>query len=425
MRIYIETYGCAANQGDASIAAGILAKNGHKIVEHIEDADILILFTCIVIDKTEQRMLHRMKIFGESGKPVIIGGCMPSALPSLVKKIMPSAALLPPRYIHQVSEVLEKKEVAFYQKDKATLPRMVDKKTNIPISDGCLYNCSYCITKKARGNLTSYSEDGIANAVHDAVERGCREVRITSQDTAAYGMDTGGSLPSLVNKICMIDGNFMVRIGMMHPISLKRGMDEITDLFLNERVYKFLHLPLQSGSDEILKKMRRGHTLGEFTNIVNKLRKKIPDITLATDVIIAFPSETEEQFEETCNAIKKIRPDVINITRFSPRPYTDVKKMKGRIGTKEAKERSRKMTEIASRITLENNRRCIGKSYNAIILEKHGNWMVGKTENYKSVFLEDGKIGEFVEVKVGDTTETHLFGAIENIIYKKNLLPLR
>jgi len=410
----VEAYGCAANQGDASIAEGILAKEGHEVVDNIDNADVLVLFTCIVIEKTEQRMLHKLKVFGETKKKVIVAGCMASALPERIKKLLPDAALLPPRAIHRIPDLIEnfeemREDVKFDNYDKAMLPIRAGIKVNIPISDGCLYNCSYCITKKARGNLTSYSEDGIARMAEHAIKNGCKEVRLTSQDTAAYGLDSGSSLISMVKKICSIEGDFRVRIGMMHPLSLQKRMDEIVDVFSEEKVYKFVHLPLQSGSDEILKKMRRGYTLDEFKEIVEELRNRVVDITFATDVIVAFPSESEEQFEETCNAITELKPDVINITRFSPRPYTDANKMR-RIDTKTAKERSRKMTEIASHITLKNNRRCIGKFYNALIMEKQGEWMIGKTENYKSVFLKEGKLGELLKVKIVDATETHLIG---------------
>ncbi len=410
MKVYMETYGCAANQGDASIAKGVLAEKGHELVEEIDNADVLVIFTCIVIDKTEQRMLHRMRIFGESGKPVIVAGCMASALPDVAKKTLPDAVLLPPNSVHQISDIIENKNVKDYPVDKALLPREVSMRTSIPISDGCRYNCSYCITKRARGNLISYSKGGIVDAVRDALGKGCMEIRLTAQDTAAYGIDSGASFLSLVDKICSTDGNFRVRIGMMHPISLKRRTDEIVGILLKKRVYGFIHLPLQSGSNEILKKMRRGYTVEDFMDAVSDIRKKIPGVTLATDVIVAFPSESEEQFEETVNTIKKIRPDVINITRFSPRPHTDAKRMEGRIDTKTAKERSRKMTEIVSQITLENNRKCIGKSYNVVIFERRGKWMVGKTKNYKSVFIEEGNIGDITDMDITGATETHLLG---------------
>jgi len=410
MKIYMETYGCAANQGDSSIMKGILQEKGHEICDDIKDADYILINTCIVINTTEQRMIHRLNTFKKEGKPIIVGGCMASALPHVVKKILPDAVLLPPKYIHHVADVVDKKNDGFFPKQKVFVPREIKIKLNFPISDGCLFNCSYCITKKARGNLISYSPEGIIEDIKFAVKNGCKEVRLTSQDTASYGKDTNASLPSLISSICKIKGEFRIRVGMMHPLSAYPIFDELLDSYANEKVYKFLHLPLQSGSERILKKMRRGYGIKNFLEMVKKFRKRYPDGMLATDVIVAFPSESDEDFDKTYDIVKKIQPDVVNVTRFSPRPYTDAKRMKEKIDTKVAKERSRKMAELAEKISLERNKACIGKEYVALIIEKRGEWMVGKTENYRSVFLKDGEIGEFVDVEIEDATVTHLIG---------------
>ncbi len=411
MHIYLETYGCAANQGDSSIIKGLLRKRGHTLCEDIKKSDCILINTCIVIDTTQQRMLHRLHTFKEERKPVIVVGCMASVLPHLIKEILPDASLIAPAHIHHVADVVEGKNNGFCLKEKVFLPREIETKMNFPISDGCLYNCSYCIAKKARGTLISYSSKGIIEDTRFAVEHGCKEVRLTSQDTASYGKDTHDSLPSLISKICSIEGTFRIRVGMMHPLSAHAIFNELMDSYADEKVYKFLHLPLQSGSDDVLRKMRRGYVMENFLEIVKKFRESHPNGTFATDVIVAFPSETEEDFEKTCEIIKKIQPEIVNVTRFSPRPYTDAKKMRDKIHTKIAKERSKKMAEIAKKISLERNKACKGKNYSALILEKRGKWMVGKAENYRSVFLKDGKIGDVVKVNIKDATATHLFGS--------------
>jgi len=410
MKIYMETYGCAANQGDSSIMRGILQEKGHEICDDIKKADYILINTCIVIDTTEQRMIHRLNTFKKEGKPIIVGGCMASALPNVIKKILPDAMLLPPKYIHHVADIVDKKNDGFFPRQKVFVPREIKTKLIFPISDGCLFNCSYCITKKARGNLISYSPKGIIEDIKFAVKHGCKEVRLASQDTASYGRDINLSLPSLISAICKIKGEFRIRIGMMHPLSASPIFDELLDLYANEKVYKFLHLPLQSGSERILKKMRRGYTTKNFLEMAKKFRKRYPDGVFTTDVIVAFPSETNEDFEKTCEIIKKIQPDVVNVTRFSPRPYTDAKRMNDKVDTKVAKQRSRKMAELTEKISLERNKACIGKEYVALIIEKRGEWVIGKTENYRSVFLKDGEIGEFLKVKIKDATATHLIG---------------
>ena len=407
MRVYIETYGCAANQGDASIMQGILVEKGHQIVSDVEQADAIILNTCTVIDTTQQRMINRIKKLMGEGKTLIVAGCMASAQAEIVKKIAKDAILLPPRSVVYVDDALKGRD-GFSESSKAGIPRAIKIKLNIPIADGCLYNCSYCITKIARGNLTSYPADLLVADIKKAVKEGCKEIRLTAQDTASYGRDIGRSLPELINMVANIEGEFRVRVGMMHPLSAYNILDDLLDSFNNKKVYKFLHLPLQSASPKILRKMRRGYTFEHFMEIIEAFRKKFADITIATDVIVAFPGEEKEDFEHTLNALLEIEPDVINITRFSPRPGTDSWKMK-RMPTQIAKERSRILSSIAREIAYKRNRKLIGKKVNALFLEEYKNWKVGKTDSYKSVFSKNASIGDFMKVKITDASPTHLY----------------
>jgi MiaB/RimO family radical SAM methylthiotransferase len=262
--------------------------------------------------------------------------------------------------------------------------------------------------------LRSYPLEGILEDISIAVNKGSKEIRLTSQDTASYGMDIGEMcLPSLIDRCCQLDGKFRIRIGMMNPRTAARNFDQLIDSYRNEKVYKFLHLPVQSGSDEILKKMNRPYKARDFVRLIKKFRKEFPDSTIATDIIVAFPSETKEQFEESCSLIRETKPDVVNITRFSSRPGTKAKKMR-QIDTKIVKDRSRIMTEIVDDVSYEKNISRIGKSYEVLLLEKKDGWTIGKAENYKSVFIkdEDNKypIGDFLTVKIKDATTTHLIG---------------
>ena len=405
MRIYIETYGCAANQGDASIIQGILLDRGHELVDSFENADAIVMLTCTVIDTTQQRMLNRIRKLNKNGKIFVVAGCMASAQPDLIKNVAKNALLLPPRYVHCISDLIEGKK-SFYYVPKVNLPRKIEIRLNIPISEGCLYNCSYCITKKARGKLISFPLKELLKDVKKAIEKGCKEIRLTSQDTASYGMDSGESLVELINEIVDIEGEFRIRIGMMHPLSAYKILDDLIEAYKNKKVYKFLHLPLQSASPKILKAMQRGYDLNLFEEIVGEFRKKI-DGSFATDVIVAFPGEDEKDFEMTKEAIENIKPDITNVTRFSPRPDTKAWKMK-RLPTQIAKERSKIISCIANRISYERNKKCIGKVYNALILEEYKGWKIGKTIAYKSIFVKKAKIGEFVKVRAYDCTSTHL-----------------
>ncbi len=402
----MEVYGCAANQGDASIMKGILVERGHELVESLDEADASIIVTCTVIDTTQQRMINRIRELNK--KPLIVAGCMASAQQDLVKKVAKNALLLPPRYIHCVADLLEGKN-EFYYMPKAGLPRKIDIRLNIPISDGCLYNCSYCITKKARGNLTSYNLKDIVKDIENAIKNGCKEIRLTSQDTASYGKDIGESLPHLINEVADLEGDFRIRVGMMHPLSAHKIFDELMEAYKNKKVYKFLHLPLQSASPKILKAMRRGYDYELFKDLVFEFRKKFKDSSFATDIIVAFPNESQEDFEITLSALEEISPDVTNITRFSPRPHTDAWNMK-RLPTQIAKERSRILTCVATKIAYENNKKLVGRTYEVLVLEEYKEWKIGKTDSYKSVFLKKANIGEFINAKIIDATPTHLNG---------------
>ena len=406
VKVYMEVYGCAANQGDASIMQGILLQQGHEIVDSLEKADAAVIVTCTVVATTEQRMLSRIKELDGKVEKIVVAGCMAAAQPELIEKVCRKAVLLPPRHIHHIVDALNGGGV-YEERAKVRVPRKVELRLNIPIADGCMYNCSYCITKKARGNLVSYPLKDIVEDVKEAIKKGCKEIRLTCQDTASYGRDIGSNLAELINEIASIEGDFMIRVGMMHPLSAHRILDELLEAYGSEKVYKFLHLPLQSASPKILRAMRRGYSYEMFKEIVDEFRRKYPESTFATDIIVAFPGESQEDFEMSVDAIREVKPDVTNITRFSPRPHTDAWKMK-RMDTKVAKYRSSLLTCIANEIAYERNKRCIGKTYRILLLEKYKGYTIGKTESYKSIFVEGGKLGDFVIAKAIEATPTHL-----------------
>jgi threonylcarbamoyladenosine tRNA methylthiotransferase CDKAL1 len=203
-------------------------------------------------------------------------------------------------------------------------------------------------------------------------------------------------------------------VGMMNPASLQKNLTSIIAAYQHPTMYQFLHLPVQSGDDDILKKMNRGYTTKEFTRIVQRFRKNLPHLTLSTDVIIGFPTETDEQHKKTITFLQNIQPDIINITRFSARPLTKAKTMKGRIPTHIVKERSKEITKICSSISLQKNREHIGKNYTVLVTEKGKQQTVtGRSPQYKQVVLrEPAAIGDFVDVNIIDATATYLVGKL-------------
>jgi len=415
MNIYIETYGCTANKSDERLVQGLLKYEGHEIVNKLTDADVLIILTCTVIETTEQRMLSRLKVFQKTHKKIVVTGCMPVVQAELIKSIVPNAFLLPPKYLQYITNIIKNNKPLFFETKKTMLPKCYEEViAPIMIAEGCRQACSYCITHFARGALRSFPIQEIATDVRSAIKQGCKEIQLTAQDTASYGLDIGTNLGALLKHLCNLDGVFRIRVGMMNPKTVTKNIDSILTAYQHNMIYKFLHLPVQSGDDEILQKMNRGYSVEDFTRLVEQFRIRIPTLTLSTDVIIGFPAETEEQFYRTIELLKQIKPDIINITRFSARPLTTAKKMKGRIPTHVVKERSKRTTEICSKITLEKNQEHLNKICTVLVTEKgkHKTFK-GRTENYKQVVLtEPVRIGDCVRVKIIDATQTYLFGKL-------------
>jgi len=415
MNIYVETYGCTANKSDERLLMGLLKHDHHEIVDNIKDADVLVLLTCTVIGTTEQRMLSRLKVFQKTHKKLVVTGCMPTVQADLIKSVAPTAFLLPPQYIQYITNIIQGNKPSLLETKKTMLPKHYDEViAPIAIAEGCLLSCSYCITHFARGALRSFPIQEIAADVCSAIKQGCKEIQLTAQDTASYGLDTGTNLGMLLTQVCTLDGAFRVRVGMMNLTTVQKNIDSILTAYKHHKIYKFLHLPVQSGDDEILEKMNRGYTANDFTRLVERFRKTIPTLTVSTDVIIGFPTETEEQFNRTIELLKQIKPDIINITRFSARPLTTAKTMKGRVPTHVVKERSKRTTEICSKISREKNQEHIGKPYRVLVTEKgKQKTFKGRAENYKQVVLtEPVAIGDFVSVEIIDAASTYLVGKL-------------
>ncbi len=409
MKVYLETYGCTANKSDESLILGILKEEKHEIVKKIDDADVLVLLTCTVISTTEQRMLSRLKVFKKTNKKIVVAGCMPSVQSDLIKSVAPDALLLTPQNTHRINHLITGKETA--QKTKKYFTDVI---APISIAEGCLLSCSYCITHLARGKLKSSQIETVVSDINSALNQGCKEIQLTAQDTAAYGFDIGTNLGELLREVTKINGDFRMRVGMMNPSEAQKILPTILSAYNDRKIYKFVHLPVQSGDDDILEKMNRKYTVDQFIDILSRFREKYPNITVSTDVIIGFPTETDEQFKKTVELIKKVRPDIVNITRFSARPLTKAKTMKGRISTDKVKERSKFLTELCRKISNEKNRENVGKIYDVLVTEKGKNkTFTGRAENYKQVVIKEKVfIGDFVKVKIVDSADTYLLGKL-------------
>ena len=248
MRYYVESYGCTMNFGEGRILSEYMASLGHIEVSSAEEADIVVVNTCTVVETTEKRMVSRISELKRMGKEVIVTGCMAKVQPQRITVRLPSSIVLPPReYGSFAGLVASKYGVAGPATKVKGSPDAI-----IPIAQGCLGNCTYCITKHARGRLSSYPVESILKRFDASLESGAKEILVTAQDTACYGFDTGTDLPALLSEMLKRDGDFRIRIGMMNPKGLARISDGLADVMEDGRVYRFLHVPVQSGSDSVL-----------------------------------------------------------------------------------------------------------------------------------------------------------------------------
>lgn len=420
IKFYLETFGCKFNKADSELIRKILTKNGLVEAFNEKEADVIVLNTCGVVEKTERKIIKRALKLKRKNKKLIFGGCLPLISPKILKEI--GDGLIGPTNILDLPKVIKdifegKKSQSLKQKpiDKAKLNSFVILPKTctaiVPISEGCLGNCSFCATKLAKGKLRSFDKKEILKNIEESLKLGAKEIQLTSQDLAIYGLDKGKfMLPELVKDILKIKGEFKVRLGMANPTFFKKIQHQIFKLMKNKKIYKFLHLPLQSGSNEILKLMKRHYKVEDFLKIVKNFRKNFKQGILATDVICGFPGETEKDFEKTVRVIKKIKPEILHVFKYSKRRKTEAEKLKD-FPDRIKKERSRILNKVWLEILKEKNKKYLGKIFKVLITEKRKNSFLARTDFYKAVILKEGNLGEFKRVKIIDVKPNYLEGA--------------
>jgi len=411
VKVCVETYGCTMNQGEGAMLESMLTSLGHEVVDDPAAADLVVLNTCTVISETENRMLKRMGEISSQRKHLVVSGCMAAIQADAIVKKAPNAMIIAPRDYGSFTELIES---SVGRADLIPLFRPAPISATLPISQGCVGACSYCITKAARGTLASYPIEDLVASARKHIDSGSREILVTAQDTACYGFDSGKNLSSVLSSLVEIPGDFMVRVGMMNPDNLARVIDDLIPAWMHPKVYKFIHLPVQSGSDDVLDAMNRGYKADEFAALVSKLREACPNMTLSTDVITGFPGETEEDHRATVKLIEEMRPDTVNVTRYSPRPGTPAAKAKNQIPGWVSKERSRELTKLRFAIAEELHQAMIGRRERILIIEvgKPGS-VIGRTSSYRPVAVQQKlPLGSKVEVEITEAAPTYLLGRV-------------
>ncbi len=413
MKFHVEGYGCSLNKSDTEKIRAFLSKH-NCVISPIDKAETIIINTCAVKEPTEFKMLNRIrelkKISDSNNAELIVFGCLAKMNAAKVEEISKGIILIPPS-LEELSKHLGIEKTKFS-------PAIESARENefvaiIPISRGCRNNCSYCGVKQVRGELKSYGIKEIKENFTKEIAKPC-EVWLTAQDTADYGFDLGTSLPELLGQLLKIGGNYRIRIGMMNPKNLMRIKDDLIPLMQNEKVYKFLHIPVQSGSNKILKAMKRNYTAAEFLSLAKELKEKIPGLNISTDVIVGFPGESADDFQKSVELLKELMPGVVNISRYGDRPNTAAEKMDGKIHGRGKKARSRELSSLCRGIFLENNKQMEEKTLEIFVSEKGGSGgFVGRTLSYKPVVISDDLMGKMAKVRISRAHDFYLKGAVE------------
>ena len=401
----------------------LLLECGHEKTSTINKADLVILNTCVVKAPTENKIKDKIRKLSKN-YPLIIAGCLPQVMSDWCKENVPDAALIGVDHFFEICHAVDaainhknfskiSREQIFSEEPKRIRARELTG--IIEISKGCTGQCTYCIVRLAKGPLVSKSSELILHEAQTAITEGCKEIWLTAQDTASYGVDIDSNLPEIVNKIVEIPGDFMIRIGMMNADYALQILPELKQMFEHPKVYSFIHLPLQAGSDRVLTNMKRKYTKTEYENLIRELRKE-RNFTISTDIITGFPGESDEDFAETKELMERIKFDIVNISKYGDRKGTVASRSREKIPTEIVKERSVEISKIASKMTLERNKNWIGWQGKALALriDKKSSSVLLRNRFYKLIAIQDTTLalGKWYEVKIKDARKTRLIGEL-------------
>lgn len=442
-RVAVLTYGCTHNQKDSQLIEAQLLQNGYKLVPEAE-AEIVIVNSCTVKQPTENKIIRKLDDLQQHNREVVVAGCLSQSEPEMIRKRYPNFLVMgvnaAPYIIFELHTHLQLGDVEQHpliQLPTLDNPKAVVKNTKIrhtpiheqlfdkplaastawnphlnivQINEGCLNNCTYCATKNARGRLQSFSRQSIIRSIR---EHPTPEVWLTSQDTACFGFDSNDSLPNLLNDIADIQRKLWVRVGMGNPNNFIKILDETVAAYHSDKIYKFLHLPLQAGANSVLKHMRRGYTVEDYLTIVHVFRKAFPQLNLATDIIVGYPTETEEDYQATLNAIAESNPTVTNISRYWKRRGTEAAELP-QLPHKVRMVRSKQLASICKEMQLRTNEQYIGWEGEVLINEQGTKGGVkGRNIYYQPIVVRQKlPLGKWYNVRITAAESTYYFAEL-------------
>lgn len=434
-KLYIETLGCQMNKSDTERIAGILSHFDYVETQNEKEADLLIINTCSIRQLSADKAYSQLGVWGKMKKTrpdikIAICGCVAQQDKTQIRKRAPYVDLIFGTHnIYELPDLI--KRVNEGEKVCAITSTPVVKDQNdfkisrknsvnawIPIIEGCNNFCTYCIVPFTRGRERSRKPEEIIKEAKNIIKEGFKEITLLGQNVDSYGKDFNDeniTLANLLREINKIEGDFRVRFVTSYP-------SDITDDLINavdecEKVCKYFHIPMQSGNSRILKEMNRRYTKEQYYEIVSKIRNRFPDSAITSDFIAGFPSETEEEFTDTLNAIEELGLDYSNTAAYSPREYTKAAKMTDKFIDEETKyKRLERLNEKNREVCLKSNEKFVGKTLKVLVenkTEKDGKIILNsRADNNKIVHFEDNSknTGDFAYVKITKAQTWCLYG---------------
>ena len=433
-KYYITTMGCQLNENDSEKIAGIVEKMGFEKTEKIEEADLVIYNTCCVRENAEERLFGKLgelkKQKEEKGTIIAIGGCMmqePAMLEKIKKSYNYTDIVFGTHTLHKFEEDLRKTlesgkrvrdviDIDGEVIEGLPIKRSDASKASVTIMYGCNNFCTYCIVPYVRGRERSRKPEDILKEIKELAEEGYKEITLLGQNVNSYNGGEGYKFANLLNDVCKIDGIERIRFISPHPQDFTD--DVIEAIANNPKIARVIHLPLQSGSTEVLRKMNRKYTKEQYLELVNKMTTRIPDIVLSTDIIVGFPGETEEDFEDTLDVVRKVNYEQVYMFIYSRREGTVADKMENQIPEEIKHQRFDRLKELYDSRVSENNQKYIGTTQKILVdgySKNDKETLTGRTDTNKVVNFKGSNelIGKMINIKITEEHKWYLSGEIK------------
>jgi tRNA-2-methylthio-N6-dimethylallyladenosine synthase len=423
-KYHIIIFGCQMNISDAERVSAVLESKGFRKAENMDKANLVVVTMCSVRQSAVNRVhglaekIRKLKTKNPKLKAILTGCILKKDKNIFLNEF---DFIVDIKDIKHLLKILRTNPVQIFDDRQKSArgylditPKYQNKfSANVPIMTGCNNFCSYCVVPYTRDREISRSAKNIILEIKNLVRNGYKEIWLLGQNVNSY-KDGPINFPKLLKMVNNISGKFWIRFTSSHP---KDFSDKVVEAMATcEKVTPYLNLPIQSGDDKILKAMNRHYTIKDYKNKIKKLRKKIPDISLSTDIIVGFPCETKKQFENTAKLFREIKYDMAYINKYSPRPGTAAEKLKDNVSITEKKQREKILTEILKKTALEKNKKLIGKEIDVLINENRDDNYFGKDKHYKTIKIKSNKniLGKITKVKIIEAEAFILKGALIN-----------